>query len=101
KTLKTSPTHGGANQGLSEALRHQGQADEAGRLAPRPRRFGGPQRARGLPPPAPPHPAPERAAGEAQVLPQAPTRAGNEKPPPATDEPAAPSPVGIERPFPS
>jgi tetratricopeptide (TPR) repeat protein len=33
RTLKLTPTHGGANQGLSEALRHQGQAGEAVRFA--------------------------------------------------------------------
>jgi tetratricopeptide (TPR) repeat protein len=40
KTLKVSPTHGGANQGLSEALRHQGQAGEAVRFARRAVRWG-------------------------------------------------------------
>src|SRR5262249_36062984 len=34
-TLKISLTHGGANQGLSEALRHQGQAAEAVRFGRR------------------------------------------------------------------
>jgi tetratricopeptide (TPR) repeat protein len=42
KTLKSEPTHGGANQGLSEALRHQGQAAEALRFARRALRFGNP-----------------------------------------------------------
>jgi tetratricopeptide (TPR) repeat protein len=40
KALQSNPTNGEANQGLSEALRHQGQAEEAVRFARRAVRFG-------------------------------------------------------------
>jgi tetratricopeptide (TPR) repeat protein len=40
RALKVNPTHSGANVGLSEALRHQGQAREAVRFARRGIRFG-------------------------------------------------------------
>src|SRR5205807_2094462 len=42
-TLKINPTQGGANQDLSEALRHQGQAEEAVRFARRAVRWSDPK----------------------------------------------------------
>jgi tetratricopeptide (TPR) repeat protein len=48
KTLKIGPKHSGANQGLSEALRHQGQAKEAVRFARRAVRWGDPKNVEAL-----------------------------------------------------
>jgi tetratricopeptide (TPR) repeat protein len=42
RTLESNPTHGEANQGLSEALRQQGQAEEAVRYARRAVRWSDP-----------------------------------------------------------
>src|SRR5439155_16918047 len=42
KTLAGNPRHGGGNQGLSDVLRHQGQAAEAVRYALRPVRCSDP-----------------------------------------------------------
>jgi tetratricopeptide (TPR) repeat protein len=47
-TLKSSPKHVGANQGLSEALRHQGQAKEAVRFGRRAVHWGDPKNAEAL-----------------------------------------------------
>ena len=48
KTLKSSPKHDGANQGLSESLRHQGQAEEAVRFARRAVHWSDPNNAEAL-----------------------------------------------------
>jgi tetratricopeptide (TPR) repeat protein len=47
-TLECDPTHAGANQGLSEALRHLGQAAEAIRFARRAVRWSDPNEAEAL-----------------------------------------------------
>ncbi|HZT83169.1 MAG TPA: tetratricopeptide repeat protein [Gemmataceae bacterium] len=48
QVLASDPTHGGANRGLSEALRHQGQAKEAVRFGRRAVRWSNPPSAEAL-----------------------------------------------------
>src|SRR5262249_17984575 len=68
EALRSNPTHAGANQGLSEALRHQGQAAKRARFARRPAPWTDPPPPEMLPTLADAYTAAERIADARQTL---------------------------------
>jgi tetratricopeptide (TPR) repeat protein len=79
--LKIDPTHAGANQGVSDALRHQGQAQEAVRFARRAVHWSDPNNAEVLLTLADAYVAAKRVADARKTLEQAQTIAAANNPP--------------------